>query len=74
MKAVVVTCASCSRSWKLNQHESLYLQLDFSSRPCPHCEAYTLSCRSPADLPPASRRRGRSRRLPLRALARSLRA
>jgi hypothetical protein len=61
MKAVVVTCASCSRSWKLNLHNSLYLQLDLSSRPCPHCEAYTLNCRGPADpVLPRRRRRDRS--------------
>jgi hypothetical protein len=58
MKAVVVTCASCSRSWKLNLHDSLYLQLDLSSRPCPHCEAYTLSCDGPAE-PALPRRRRR---------------
>jgi hypothetical protein len=49
MKALIVTCASCSRSWKLNQPDSVYLQIDLSSRPCPHCEAYTLSSRSSTD-------------------------
>ncbi len=44
MKALVITCDSCRQSWKLGLQASLYLQLDLSSRPCPHCEAYTLSC------------------------------
>ncbi len=73
MKVVVVTCASCSRSWKLNSHDSLYLQLDLSSRPCPHCEAYTLSSREPAEAAPHGyRRRGRGGFARRAALAPSL--
>jgi hypothetical protein len=74
MKAVTVICATCLRSWKLDQPDSLYLQLDLSSRPCPHCEAYTLSCRAPGDSGAALGRKRPSRRLPLRALARARRA
>jgi uncharacterized protein (UPF0212 family) len=70
MKAIVVTCASCSRSWKLNQPDSVYLQLDLSSRPCPHCEAYTLSCRSSADGSGVRRHRRRPERSGLHTVAR----
>ncbi len=44
MKATLIACANCGRSWKLSLFDPLYLQLELSSRPCPHCEAYTLSC------------------------------
>jgi hypothetical protein len=42
MTPLCITCASCHRSWALGVADSLYLGLDLASRPCPHCEAYTL--------------------------------
>jgi hypothetical protein len=44
MTPLCTTCASCHRSWALWVDDSLYLELDLVSRPCPNCEAYTLSC------------------------------
>jgi uncharacterized protein CbrC (UPF0167 family) len=43
MKGKVVTCMSCGRRWPVAVHDSLYLLIELSSRPCPHCEAYTLT-------------------------------
>jgi hypothetical protein len=42
-----IYCNCCHRSWNVAVAESLYLQLDLLSRPCPHCEAYTLSQAAP---------------------------
>jgi hypothetical protein len=44
MKELMITCASCRQSWKLEVEESVYLELDLTSRPCPCCEACTLTC------------------------------
>jgi hypothetical protein len=44
MTSLCIICVSCHRSWALSVDGSLYLELDLASRPCPHCEAYTLSC------------------------------
>lgn len=44
MSCLSVTCVSCHRSWKLAVDASPYLLLDLTSRPCPFCEAGTLSC------------------------------
>jgi hypothetical protein len=38
-----IVCNSCQRRWTLPLADSVYARLDLSSRPCPHCEAYTLS-------------------------------
>lgn len=46
MNGFGVTCCNCRRSWILTIETSLYLQLDLSTRPCPYCEAYTLSSSS----------------------------
>jgi hypothetical protein len=60
MPPLCITCASCHRSWALWVGYSLYLELDLASRPCPHCEAYTLTCpgRAAAAPPPRRRRAG----------------
>jgi hypothetical protein len=62
MKAAVILCASCRHSWQLSFNDSLYLQLDLSSRPCPHCEAYTLGCHAAreGESPPRSFRSRRT--------------
>ena len=57
MTPLCITCANCHRSWALSVGDSLYLELDLVSRPCPHCEAYTLSCPGRADAAPPPRRR-----------------
>jgi hypothetical protein len=43
-----VVCNSCHRTWEVSGGESVYLQLELLSRPCPYCEAYTLSYRDRA--------------------------
>jgi hypothetical protein len=60
MTPLCITCASCHRSWALWVADSLYLGLDLASRPCPHCEAYTLSYpgREAAAPPPRRPRAG----------------
>jgi len=65
MGGVVVTCDSCHRSFTLAVDASPYLQLDLESRPCPFCEAYTLSTRAASDPDRAERpfRIRRDRRL-----------
>jgi hypothetical protein len=45
-----ITCRSCHRSWVLSiDNDSLYVKLNLESLPCPHCEAYTLSCPQPSE-------------------------
>ena len=56
MTPLYITCASCHRSWALLVEYSLYLELDLVSHPCPHCEAYTLSCPGRAAAAPPPRR------------------
>jgi hypothetical protein len=60
MTPLRITCTSCHRGWALSVGDSLYLELDLASRPCPHCEAYTLSCpgRAVAAPPPRGHRAG----------------
>src|SRR6516164_3725204 len=58
MTPLCISCASCHRSWALSVDDSLYLELDLASRPCPHCEAYTLNCPGrAAAAPPRQRHR-----------------
>ena len=56
MPPLCITCASCHRSWVLSVDDSLYLELDLASRPCPLCEAYTLNCLGRAATAPPPRR------------------
>jgi hypothetical protein len=56
MTPLCISCASCHRSWALSVEDSLYLELDLVSRPCPHCEAYTLNCSGRAAAAPPPRR------------------
>ena len=60
MTSLCIICVSCHRSWALSVDGSLYLELDLASRPCPHCEAYTLSYpgRAAAAPPPRRQRAG----------------
>jgi hypothetical protein len=61
--AAIIVCDSCNRSWVVSASDSVYLELELVSRPCPFCEACTLSYREGADahaaprLHPAGRRR-----------------
>jgi hypothetical protein len=50
-----IVCSSCRRHWPLPEMAAVYSQMDLSTRPCPHCEAYTLSYQQPAVRRPASR-------------------
>lgn len=58
MSGVTVACDSCGRRFVLPVAGSPHLVLELQSRPCPYCEAYTLSCREIADIdhPPVSAR------------------
>jgi hypothetical protein len=38
-----IVCISCHNHWRVDVPDSVYLQLDVSSQPCPACEAYTLT-------------------------------
>jgi hypothetical protein len=38
-----IICSSCQRIWRVSVPESVYLQMELLSRPCPYCEACTLS-------------------------------
>ena len=49
MGGVSVTCGNCQRSFTLAVDASTYLLLELESRPCPYCDAYTLSTRTVAD-------------------------
>jgi hypothetical protein len=44
MSVLRVRCVSCRRTWLIAGPISVYFQLDLVSHPCPHCEAYALSC------------------------------
>ena len=57
MPPLCIVCVSCHRSWALSIEDSLYLELDLASRPCPHCEAYTLSYPGRAAAAPPRRQR-----------------
>ena len=60
MSGVAVACESCGRNFVLPVAGSPHLLLDLQSRPCPYCEAYTLSCREIADVdhpPPITTKR-----------------
>jgi hypothetical protein len=46
MGGVLVTCKKCHRNFTLAVDASPYLLFDLQSRPCPYCEAYTLSSRA----------------------------
>ena len=45
MNSRYITCDHCHRTWRFDPDDSVYLQLDLASKPCPYCEACTLSCR-----------------------------
>jgi hypothetical protein len=45
MSRIWIVCAMCHGRWRLEAVESPYLEMQLMSQPCPHCEAYTLSCR-----------------------------
>ncbi len=56
MNTYKVACHSCGDSWQLAGTWSAYERDAVESRPCPHCDAYTLSSPEPTAAP-ASRRR-----------------
>ena len=71
MSGVAVACESCGRDFVLPVAGSPHLVLELQSRPCPYCDAYTLSCREIADVdhpPPLPAKHG------ARAVARRIRA
>ncbi len=49
MRALHVNCRGCGRDWGAVCGPSLYERVALESRPCPHCEAYTLYVTPPAD-------------------------
>ena len=51
MNTYKVACHSCGDSWQLAGTWSAYEQEAMESRPCPHCDAYTLSSPEPTTLP-----------------------
>lgn len=55
MNTYKVACHSCGDSWQLAGTWSAYEREAMESRPCPHCDAYTLSSPEPTT-PPARRR------------------
>ena len=46
---------SCGQDWMIANSFSVYEQQAVESCPCPHCGAYTLCCREPAELPAAQK-------------------
>ena len=56
MNGLSITCVSCQRSWRLAVDASPYVLLDLASRPCPFCEAGTLSCLDSQGVTSAPRR------------------
>lgn len=57
VEGVSISCESCERIWTLASHFSVYEQQAIESRPCPHCAAYTLTCRDEGQLVAAESRR-----------------
>jgi hypothetical protein len=62
MSGTTIVCLSCQRRWQLPGTDPAYSQMDLSTRPCPHCEAYTLSYQEPASARPSGRFRPSWRR------------
>jgi len=46
MSEQFIFCTACQRRWPVSVQECTYLELEVMSRPCPHCEGYTLSVRT----------------------------
>jgi hypothetical protein len=42
-----ILCRNCQHRWSVAGALSVHQQLEMLSRPCPVCEAYTLSCLEP---------------------------
>ena len=57
MTTYTVVCHSCGETWRLAGTWSAYESEATESRPCPHCDAYTLSSPEPTATPAGSRRR-----------------
>jgi len=74
MTTYTVTCHSCADSWRLAGHWSAYEQEAVESRPCPHCDAYTLSSPDPTTAPAPRRRAPRVGRQTLAYAELALRA
>jgi hypothetical protein len=51
MNTYKVACHSCGDSWQLAGTWSAYERDAMESRPCPHCDAYTLSSPEPTTAP-----------------------
>lgn len=51
MNTYKVACHSCGYSWLLAGNWSAYERDAVESRPCPHCDAYTLSSPEPTAAP-----------------------
>ena len=62
MTTHTVTCQSCGETWRLPGPWSSYESEATESRPCPHCDAYTLSSPEPTASPAARRAAPWSRR------------
>jgi hypothetical protein len=61
MNRTCILCSNCGRRWPLDINMSTYIELDIVSRPCPSCEAYTLSCTTVGDSSLHRRRDSRAR-------------
>lgn len=40
----VIVCFACGNQWESSVENSVYMQMDLATQPCPICEAYTLGC------------------------------
>lgn len=47
MTTYTVVCHTCNDTWRLAGTWSAYESEAAESRPCPHCDAYTLGCPEP---------------------------
>jgi len=74
MTTHTVTCHSCGDAWHLSGTWSAYESEATESRPCPHCDAYTLSSPEPTASPATRRPAPWSGRQTLRAAGLALRA
>ena len=56
MTTYTIVCHSCGDTWRLPGPWSSYESEATESRPCPHCDAYTLSSPEPTATPAGRRR------------------
>ncbi len=51
MTTYTVACHTCHDTWRVAGSWSAYESEVVESRPCPHCDAYTLGCPEPTESP-----------------------